>query len=77
MGSHRVTYNPAETASPALPRPVLDLSTNYRTVCVANRLELRSVTCDNAQLHGSLSIGSMLDTAQCLETTATVLQMTT
>ena len=22
----------------------------YRTVCVANRLELRSVTCDNAQL---------------------------
>ena len=29
------------------------------------------------QLHGSLSMGIMLDTAQCLETTATVLQMTT
>jgi len=29
------------------------------------------------QLQGSLSMDSMLDTAQCLETTATVLQMTT
>jgi len=26
------------------------LRITYRTVCVANRLELTSVTCDNAQL---------------------------
>jgi len=29
------------------------------------------------QLHGSLSMGSMLDITQFLETTATVVQMTT
>ena len=61
--------------------------TIYRTVGVVNRLEARFVTCDNAQLpmlsepcscwQVAASMGSMLDTAQCLETTATVLQMTT